>query len=130
MARISLLAVFIALAGFAVPPCFGQGDPVSQTIIPFSEPSKPGNVRVDVQYGGAVVKEHKGKEVIVEVRVLNKDPSKKAPKGMKQIKPKIKVTTTSSGANGAPVSRGCKSRKATRPTNNMLAWKSRPRPVT
>ena len=48
---------------------------------------------------------------------------------MKQINPMTETTTTSPRANGAVVRNGCNSKTAIKPMNNMLAWKSTPRPA-
>ena len=57
-------------------------------------------------------------------------PRTKSAKGMKQISPMAKITTTSTRKNGAVVKNGCNSKKMINPMNNILAWKSSPRPVT
>jgi len=69
---------------------FAQESKVDRVTVPFSEPSQPGLVKVDVYKGAVTVKGYNGKEVVVEARARGKmisgkrEVSSKA-KGMKLV---------------------------------------------
>ncbi len=75
---IFLAAAFIALPGFAQ-------DQVSEKFtIEFSDPSKPGYLKVSLTYGGITIRGYDGDEVIVETIYRNndRDSRRKKSKGM------------------------------------------------
>ncbi len=79
--------MLILLAGIL---SFAQEAKVDRATVPFSDPSRPGLVKVDVYKGAVTVKGYNGKEVVVEARVRGKmiSEKKEAPgkaKGMKLI---------------------------------------------
>jgi DUF4097 and DUF4098 domain-containing protein YvlB len=62
---------------------YGQEANTERAVVPFSNPSKPGRLEVDVYRGGITVKGYEGKEVIVEARVREKaiaEKEEQAPK--------------------------------------------------
>jgi len=81
--NILLGTIWLGLAGIAQPQEQGQ----DRLTIPFSDPSRPGTVRVNLISGGITVKGYAGKEVIVEARVENDERrnSRAEAKGLKRI---------------------------------------------
>ncbi len=87
---ISLLSLALVLTGFMI---LAQENKVDRATVPFSDPSKPGEVHVRVFMGGITVTGYSGKEVIVEAMVRgsmiqekeDEEPSEKA-KGMRLIR--------------------------------------------
>jgi DUF4097 and DUF4098 domain-containing protein YvlB len=85
--RLFPYVVLIFLVGIL---SFAQESKVDRTTVPFSDPSRPGLVKVDVYKGAVTVKGYNGKEVVVEARVRGKMISEKKEvtrkaKGMKLI---------------------------------------------
>ncbi|UCC40474.1 MAG: DUF4097 family beta strand repeat protein [Candidatus Aminicenantes bacterium] len=60
-----LCAIILLFAGAVV---YTQESAVDRATVPFSDPSKPGWVKVDVHNGSITVKGYEGKEVIVEAK--------------------------------------------------------------
>jgi hypothetical protein len=56
---------------------FAQESKIDKVTVPFSDPSRPGLVKVDVYKGAITIKGYNGKEVIVEARVRGKMISEK-----------------------------------------------------
>jgi len=74
-----LLAVFTFVAS-------GQELPSDRLSVPFSDPSRPGTVRVNLVSGDIKVSGYQGKEVIVEARVRDEEERAEAKsKGMRRI---------------------------------------------
>lgn len=75
---IFLAAAFMALPGF------GQEQASEKFTIEFSDPSKPGYLKVSLTYGGITIRGYDGDEVIIETiyRNNNKNSRRKKSKGM------------------------------------------------
>src|SRR2546430_2778225 len=54
----------------------GQDIPSDRVSVPFRDPSRPGQVKVNLMAGGITVKGYDGKEVVVEARLRGTKPSK------------------------------------------------------
>jgi hypothetical protein len=85
--RLFPYVMLIFLAGIL---SFAQESKVDRATVPFSDPSRPGFLKVDVYKGAVTVKGYNGKEVVVEARVRGKMISEKKEmtakaKGMKLI---------------------------------------------
>ncbi len=72
--RLFPYVMLILLAGTL---SFAQESKVDRATVPFSDPSRPGFVKVDVYKGAITVKGYNGKEVVVEARVRGKMISEK-----------------------------------------------------
>src|SRR5438874_8189709 len=55
----------------------GQDIPSDRVSVPFRDPSRPGQVKVNLMTGGITVKGYDGQEVVVEARVRGAKPSKR-----------------------------------------------------
>ena len=85
--RLFPYVMLILLAGIL---SFAQESKADRATVPFSDPSRPGLVKVGVYNGAVTVKGYNGKEVVVEARVWGKMISEKKEvtikaKGMKLI---------------------------------------------
>ena len=84
---------YLIFAIFLMTSCatFGQKAYVDELSVPFSDPSRPGWVKLSLVNGGITVEGYRGKEVIVKARVRNSDgfdedrDDEKA-RGMKRIR--------------------------------------------
>lgn len=56
-------------------------------------------------------------------------PRTNSPNGTKLNKLITRMAMKSTRGKGTPATKGCKIKKTSRPTNNMLAWKSSPAPT-
>ncbi|MFC2164344.1 DUF4097 domain-containing protein [Acidobacteriota bacterium] len=63
------LAVCIAILFLSGAFLYAQDKPSDRATVPFSDPSKPGNLEVSVHNGGITIKGYDGKEVIVEAKI-------------------------------------------------------------
>jgi hypothetical protein len=68
--QLSGLAVLLFAAGFLL--VYAQQTPPERAVVPFSNPSKPGLVDIEIMRGSITVKGYAGKEVIVEARLREK----------------------------------------------------------
>jgi DUF4097 and DUF4098 domain-containing protein YvlB len=82
MKKQSILIIFTLLltAGFTLG--FAQDNPVDRANVPFSNPSQPGTVKVQVHRGSITVQGYEGQEVVVEaaLREIKTEPEKRNPK--------------------------------------------------
>ena len=62
-------AILIFIAGAL---SYSQEETVDRATVPFSDPSKPGLLKVDIHNGGITIKGYEGKEVIIEARTRGK----------------------------------------------------------
>jgi len=90
MIKINKLFPYVLIMLLAGTASFAQESKIDKVTVPFSDPSRPGLVRVDVYKGAITIKGYNGKEVIVEALVRGKIISEKKEvrekaKGMKLI---------------------------------------------
>jgi hypothetical protein len=79
----SFLAVFVAAVS-----AWGQQAAGDRVSVPFSDPSRPGQLKVELVNGDITVKAYSGKEVIVETSPANVQRHSQAPpQGMRRIVP-------------------------------------------
>src|SRR5205809_5326168 len=71
----------------------GQEIPSDRVSVPFRDPSRPGQVKVNLMAGGITVKGYDGKEVVVEARLRGTKPSKNEDKKTEGLK-RIEIATT------------------------------------
>ncbi len=72
MKKLSKYFVCTILLLFAGAVVYTQESTVDRATVPFSDPSKPGLVKVDVHNGGITIKGYEGKEVVVEAKPRGK----------------------------------------------------------
>jgi DUF4097 and DUF4098 domain-containing protein YvlB len=79
------IAVWIVVGAAAV----AQDASVDRVTVPFSDPSRPGSVKVNLLAGGIAVKTHPGREVIIEAKSRSgearSEERRAEPAGMKRI---------------------------------------------
>lgn len=77
MNKITKYLGVITILLFAGTFLYTQEQPVDRVTVPFSNPSKPGKLDVNVQNGGITIKGYNGKEVIIEARVRERKVGEK-----------------------------------------------------
>ena len=75
-------AILIFIAGAL---SYSQEETVDRATVPFSDPSQPGLLKVDIHNGGITIKGYEGKEVIVEARTRGKMLQELRSRGIRNI---------------------------------------------
>src|SRR3954470_10056528 len=76
--RVAALVVAVPVLVALVAVTYSQEPNVDRVTVPFSDPSRPRSVRVNLLDGGITVKGYDGKDVIVEARPRSSDARRRS----------------------------------------------------
>lgn len=75
MKRPFLMTFIMMVTAFWTAPLFAQQATSDKLTVPWSDPARPGLLKVNVHQGGINVKTHAGKDVIIEAKSTRTDPA-------------------------------------------------------
>lgn len=87
-----IIAGLVLMSIIGIRPLFAQGEIKEQLVVPLSDPSKPGLLRVELIHGSIKVSGYAGKEVVIDAETTpvnnKKERVDESASGMKRISPR------------------------------------------